>query len=47
LPTAVPLRVSGADADAAEPAIATSQDGTALIVWVEHVETERLALPFG
>jgi hypothetical protein len=44
LPTAVPLRVSGADADAAEPAIATSQDGTAFIVWVEHVETEANVL---
>lgn len=31
-----PVRVSSADADAAEPAIATSPDGSVYIAWVSH-----------
>ncbi len=41
---APPVRVSGADADAAEPAIAAGRDGTAFIVWVEHAGTEANVL---
>lgn len=37
---AAPLRVSAADADAAEPALASGRDGTAFIVWVEHTDTD-------
>lgn len=40
LNTTPPIRVSAADADAAEPAIAMGRDGTAFVVWVEHVETK-------
>jgi hypothetical protein len=37
---AAPLRVSAANADAAEPALATGRDGMAFVVWVEHADTD-------
>ena len=35
-----PVRVSTAERDAAEPALATSRDGSLYIAWVEHRESE-------
>ncbi|MCM3869875.1 MAG: glycoside hydrolase [Pyrinomonadaceae bacterium] len=39
--TSQPVRVSSQNADAAEPAIATSPDGSVYIVWVNHSQAKQ------
>src|SRR3954470_14746711 len=39
--TIKPVRVSGENADAAEPAVGAAPDGTAFVAWVEHRENRE------